>query len=174
MVSRFVKGPKGELRMPIEPFVKLTNELPAAPSKEGESPKEGEVWVEVEDTRIKKQRAMWGTTRALINNFVIGVTEGFSTTLKLVGVGYRANMEGPDKRTLQLKLGFSHPVNIEVPSHLHVTTPTPTRIVVNGTDLQQINLFAAMIRKWKKPEPYNQKGIFVGNETIRKKEVKKK
>ncbi|KAJ1679016.1 54S ribosomal protein L6 mitochondrial [Spiromyces aspiralis] len=165
-----VKGPKGEVKLPIEPFVKLRNQ---APSGGNASPvSEGQLWVEVEDPKVKCQRAMWGTTRALISNSVIGVSEGFTTTLRLVGVGYRASMEGPDKRTLQLKLGFSHPVDIEVPPHLEVTTPVPTRIVVKGTDLQQINLFAAKIRQWKKPEPYNQKGIFVGSETIRKKEVK--
>ncbi|KAJ2239703.1 54S ribosomal protein L6 mitochondrial [Coemansia sp. RSA 455] len=114
---------------------------------------------------------MWGTTRACINNCVIGVTEGFSATLRFVGVGYRAAIENGQ---LALRLGYSHPINLEIPKGLKVSVPTPTRVLISGIDLQQVKLFAAKVRKWKKPEPYNQKGIFVDDETIRKKDGKKK
>ncbi|KAJ1950280.1 54S ribosomal protein L6 mitochondrial [Linderina macrospora] len=163
-----VKGPLGERRMAIEPFVSL--EFIAAKEGAGENA-EHQLVVSIEDAEIKKQRAMWGTTRALIQNCVTGVTEGFSATLRLVGVGYRAAVENGK---LVLRLGYSHPVEMEIPEGLKVGTPVPTRILINGTDLQQVKLYAAKIREWKKPEPYNQKGIFVNDETIRKKDGKKK
>ncbi|ORX73396.1 ribosomal protein L6 [Linderina pennispora] len=158
-----VKGPLGERKMAIEPFVSLEKALARTPSTSW--------WWASRTPEIKKQRAMWGTTRALIQNCVTGVTEGFSATLRLVGVGYRAAVENGK---LVLRLGYSHPVEMEIPEGLKVGTPVPTRILINGTDLQQVKLYAAKIREWKKPEPYNQKGIFVNDETIRKKDGKKK
>ncbi|KAI7830096.1 50S ribosomal protein L6 [Kickxella alabastrina] len=125
----------------------------------------------VENSELKRQRQMWGTTRALINNCVTGVTEGFSATLRFVGVGYRAALEGG---RLALRLGYSHPISMEIPEGLKVTVPVPTRVLISGSDLQQVKLFAAKVREWKKPEPYNQKGIFINDETIRKKDGKKK
>ncbi|KAJ2604590.1 54S ribosomal protein L6 mitochondrial [Coemansia sp. RSA 1722] len=101
----------------------------------------------------------------------IGITEGFSATLRFVGVGYRAAME--DGR-LALRLGYSHPISMEIPVGLKVSVPVPTRVLISGMDLQQVKLFAAKVREWKKPEPYNQKGIFINDETIRKKDGKKK
>ncbi|KAJ2159918.1 54S ribosomal protein L6 mitochondrial [Coemansia sp. RSA 552] len=159
-----VTGPLGERMMAIEPFVEL----------EFSGPRRGneyEVLVKVKDSEIKKQRQMWGTTRALINNCVTGVTEGFNATLRLVGVGYRAAIED---KALVLRLGFSHPVTMEIPVGLTVSVPVPTRVLISGIDLQQVKLFAAKVREWKKPEPYNQKGIFINDETIRKKDGKKK
>ncbi|KAJ2722848.1 54S ribosomal protein L6 mitochondrial [Coemansia sp. Benny D115] len=160
-----VTGPLGTRTMAIEPFVKLE----FTPAKE--STLESQLVIKVEDSSVKKQRQMWGTTRALINNCVVGVTEGFSATLRFVGVGYRAALEGGK---LVLRLGYSHPVALDIPEGLTVTVPVPTRVLINGMDLQQVKLFAAKVREWKKPEPYNQKGIFINDETIRKKDGKKK
>ncbi|KAJ1841919.1 54S ribosomal protein L6 mitochondrial [Coemansia sp. RSA 2708] len=157
-----VSGPLGHRLMPIEPFVKL---------QFSEHDRESELLVSVHDSQEKKQRQMWGTTRALINNCVIGVTEGFSARLRLVGVGYRAAVE---QGKLVLRLGYSHPITVPIPEGLSVSAPVPTRVLISGLDLQQVKLFAAKVREWKKPEPYNQKGIFVNDETIRKKEGKKK
>ncbi|KAJ2796850.1 54S ribosomal protein L6 mitochondrial [Coemansia guatemalensis] len=162
-----VTGPLGERTMAIEPFVKLEFVQPKA----GVKTPEYELHFSVEDKELKKQRQMWGTTRALVNNCVIGVTEGFNATLRFVGVGYRAAIE---QGVLVLRLGYANPVNIEIPKGLSVSVPVPTRVLISGTDLQQVKLFAAKIRAWKKPEPYNQKGIFINDETIRKKEGKKK
>ncbi|KAJ2233377.1 54S ribosomal protein L6 mitochondrial [Coemansia sp. RSA 1286] len=157
-----VVGPLGTRQMAIEPFVTLGF------SQQGD---ENQVTVSVNDSQEKRQRQMWGTTRALINNCVVGVTEGFSATLRFVGVGYRAAME--DGR-LALRLGYSHPISMEIPVGLKVSVPVPTRVLISGMDLQQVKLFAAKVREWKKPEPYNQKGIFINDETIRKKDGKKK
>ncbi|KAJ3089781.1 hypothetical protein HK102_005508 [Quaeritorhiza haematococci] len=186
-----VKGPKGELAMPLQPFVELrfpgTGKQLRSESKEGvgaskaattnassaaaeQDPKQMlEVWVE--DSKDRKQRAMWGTTWRLLNNMVEGVTEGFTVPLRLVGVGYRALFE--DGR-LSLKLGYSHPILMDIPKGVEVAIPAPQRIILQGIDLQQVTQFAAKIRTWRPPEPYNQKGIFVGDETIKKKEGKKR
>ncbi|KAJ1856402.1 54S ribosomal protein L6 mitochondrial [Coemansia sp. RSA 1822] len=160
-----VTGPLGNRTMPIEPYVKLAFNEPARAGSEHE------LVVSVADSTMKKQRQMWGTTRALINNCVIGVTEGFSATLRFVGVGYRAAIE---KDKLVLRLGYSHPITMDIPQGLNVSVPVPTRVLVSGIDLQHVKLFAAKIRQWKKPEPYNQKGIFINDETIVKKDGKKK
>ncbi|KAK9766546.1 54S ribosomal protein L6 mitochondrial [Basidiobolus ranarum] len=162
-----VKGPLGEEKMPIDPFVNLKFKQDLTSDEGGQL-----LEVSIEDKNIKKQKQMWGTTRALINNSVIGVSEGFSVPLRLVGVGYRAALETNGK--LGLKLGYSHPIEMEVPEGITVTIPNPTRIVLFGSNLQKVKQFAAKIREWRKPEPYNQKGIFVGDETIKKKEGKKK
>ncbi|KAJ2770230.1 54S ribosomal protein L6 mitochondrial [Coemansia nantahalensis] len=165
-----VAGPLGERTMAIAPFVRL-DFAQAKAGESGASSGERELRVSVADSEVKRQRQMWGTTRALISNCVKGVTEGFSATLRFVGVGYRAALEDG---LLVLRLGYAHPITIEVPAGLTVTVPAPTRVLVAGTDLQQVKLFAAKVREWKKPEPYNQKGIFINDETIRKKDGKKK
>ncbi|KAJ1897591.1 54S ribosomal protein L6 mitochondrial [Kickxella alabastrina] len=160
-----VTGPLGTRTMPIEPYVKL--DFVKSKIAGGDT----ELLISVENSELKRQRQMWGTTRALINNCVTGVTEGFSATLRFVGVGYRAALEGG---RLALRLGYSHPISMEIPEGLKVTVPVPTRVLISGSDLQQVKLFAAKVREWKKPEPYNQKGIFINDETIRKKDGKKK
>ncbi|KAJ2780623.1 54S ribosomal protein L6 mitochondrial [Coemansia interrupta] len=157
-----VTGPLGTRTLAIEPYVTLAIQ---------EDKVESQVTVAVEDSAEKRQRQMWGTTRALINNCVTGVTEGFSATLRFVGVGYRAAVENG---RLALRLGYSHPISLEIPQGLKVSVPVPTRVLISGIDLQQVKLFAAKVRQWKKPEPYNQKGIFINDETIRKKDGKKK
>ncbi|KAF9901638.1 hypothetical protein EC991_005825 [Linnemannia zychae] len=157
-----IKGPLGEHTLPIKPYVKLSFE-----QEQGDQL----LSVSVEDPTIKEQRAMWGTTRALIANAVTGVTEGYTVPVRLVGVGYRATLEG---NKLSMKLGYSHPVEIEIPEGIQCTTPLPNKIMLQGNNIQKVKEFAFKIRKWREPEPYNQKGIFVGDETIAKKTSKKK
>ncbi|PVU95165.1 hypothetical protein BB561_002003 [Smittium simulii] len=176
-----ILGPLGNLKQFILPFVNLKISEPVADDSNSASNSSenetsyGTISVSVEDSLIKKQRQMWGTTRSLIQNMITGVTEGFTATLKLVGVGYRASIEKINNvEVLQLKLGYAQPVNISIPSNLSVKAPFPTVIIVKGIDFQQVKLYAAKIRAKKKPEPYNQKGIFVNGETIKKKEGKKK
>jgi large subunit ribosomal protein L6 len=134
---------------------------------------DSELSVNVVDPTIKEQRSMWGTTRALINNIIIGVTEGYKVPIRLVGVGYRATLEDNDRK-LSLKLGYSHPVEMILPEGVTCSIPQPNRLVLQGSDLQEVKELAAKIQRWRKPEPYNQKGIFIGDETIKKKEGKKK
>ncbi|KAJ1930216.1 54S ribosomal protein L6 mitochondrial [Tieghemiomyces parasiticus] len=169
-----VKGPLGELFFPIEPYVKL-EDCPL--TEDDQSLNRRRVAISVDDGSKKKQRSMWGTTRTIIQNHITGVSEGFSVPLRLVGVGYRATLEsepGTGRPMLSMKLGYSHMVDMVVPEGITATLPNPTRIVLRGADRQQVKLFAANIRAKRKPEPYNLKGIFVGDETIKKKEGKKK
>lgn len=119
--------------------------------------------------------------RAQLQNSVSGVSEGHIAILRLVGVGYRATIESsaitlqpeyPGQQFISLKLGFAHPVELGVPQGIKATVPQPTRILLEGPDKQAITQFAADIRKWRKPEPYKGKGIFVNDETIRLKAKK--
>jgi large subunit ribosomal protein L6 len=157
--------------------------------------------VVVEDAEIKVQRQMWGTTRTLINNAIIGMSEGFSVPLYLVGVGFRVVLEedprgtadGGNGKRFNMKLGYSHSVYVPIPPHINAEVPSPTKIVLGCTDKHQLGLFAAKVREYRKPEPYKGKvsllismrrpntmlmtfmqGIFVGDEQIRIKSVKKK
>ncbi|CAG8594332.1 13723_t:CDS:1 [Ambispora leptoticha] len=173
-----ISGPLGTHTLPIKPYIRLNFVKPILIDGVREQVVsnsqilESKLTITVEDPRVKEQKTMWGTTRALIANYVIGVSEGFQVPLRLVGVGYRANME--EARKLVLRVGFAHPVELEVPEGITCHTPSPTRIVLSGTDWREVKQFAANIRKWRKPEPYNQKGIFVGDETIKKKLSRKK
>lgn len=115
--------------------------------------------------------AMAGTLRQLVNNMVVGVTKGFERKLSLVGVGYKAQAQGAK---LNLTVGYSHPVNIEMPAGITVATPTPTEIVVKGADRQRVGQIAAEIRAVRPPEPYKGKGIRYSDEKIVIKETKKK
>ena len=115
--------------------------------------------------------ALAGTMRALVNNMVIGVSQGFERKLELVGVGYRAKAAGS---SLNLTLGFSHPVDYALPNGVTVETPSQTEIVLKGTDKQQLGQVAAEIRAFRPPEPYKGKGIRYANEQVRRKEAKKK
>jgi len=114
---------------------------------------------------------MTGTMRALLNNMVIGVTQGFERKLQLVGVGYKAQAQG---KVLNLTLGFSHPVEFKVPEGITVETPVQTEIVIRGVDKQQVGEVAAKIRAYRPPEPYKGKGVRYTDETIILKEAKKK
>ena len=152
-----VKGPKGELGLT---FV-------------------DDVVVELNDNVIKvdpvnngrRARSMWGMQRTLVNNLILGVTEGFSKTLELNGVGYRASMKGKD---LQMQLGYSHDVIVKAPEGIDIKCPDQTTIVISGIDKQVVGQTAAEIRKWRKPEPYKGKGIKYAGEYIFRKEGKKK
>ncbi|MFN4058348.1 MAG: 50S ribosomal protein L6 [Roseinatronobacter sp.] len=119
----------------------------------------------------KAARQQWGMTRSMVANLAQGVTTGFKSELELVGVGYRAAMQGKD---LKLSLGYSHEVIFEVPAGITVSTPKQTEIVVEGIDQQQVGQVAANIRKWRSPEPYKGKGIRYKDEFIFRKEGKKK
>jgi large subunit ribosomal protein L6 len=116
-------------------------------------------------------RAMAGTTRALLNNLVVGVSNGWEKKLVLNGVGYRAKASG---KTVNLNLGLSHPVDYELPEGLSAETPTQTEIVIRGTDKQAVGQAAAEIRSFRPPEPYKGKGIRYADEYVRRKEAKKK
>ncbi|KAI8139435.1 ribosomal protein L6, alpha-beta domain-containing protein [Fennellomyces sp. T-0311] len=164
-----VTGPLGVQTLPIKPFVKITT-TKASPD---DPTSQNRVEIAIEDPEVKQQRAMWGTTRALINNAINGVSEGYRVMLRLNGVGYRGMLENKD-RTLSLKLGYSHPVLMDLPQGVTCTIPQPNRLILHGINLQEVTEFAAKIQRWRKPEPYNQKGIFINDETIKKKEGKKK
>lgn len=119
----------------------------------------------------KRARQQWGLSRSMVANLAQGVTDGFKKDLELVGVGYRAAMQGKD---LKLSLGYSHEVIFEVPAGVSVATPKPTEIVVEGIDQQLVGQVAANIREWRSPEPYKGKGIRYKDEYIFRKEGKKK
>jgi len=119
----------------------------------------------------KHSRAMWGTTRALINNMVTGVSTGFSVNLEITGVGYRAQVQGG---ILNLQLGYSHDIPFPIPADVRITCERPTVITVNGADRQRVGQIAADIRAYRPPEPYKGKGIKYATETVRRKEGKKK
>src|SRR6478609_6377091 len=136
------KGPKGEQSLTLMDIVnaKLTD---------------GAVVIEPANESTEA-RAAWGTTRALINNMVVGVSAGFEKKLQIQGVGYRAAMQGKD---LKLSLGFSHEVVFQTPKGITIATPTATEIMVSGADKQQVGQVAANIRAYRKPEPYKGKGV---------------
>jgi large subunit ribosomal protein L6 len=115
--------------------------------------------------------AQTGTARALLNNMVVGVAQGYERKLQLVGVGYRANTAGSK---LNLTLGFSHPIEFAIPQGITIEVPTQTEIVVKGVDKQLVGQVAANIRAYRKPEPYKGKGVRYSNEQVRRKEAKKK
>jgi large subunit ribosomal protein L6 len=119
----------------------------------------------------KRARAMWGTTRALVNNMVTGVATGFTRNLEINGVGYRAAVQGS---TLNLQLGYSHDIAFPIPQDVRITCERPTAIRITGADRQRVGQVAAEIRGYRPPEPYKGKGIKYTDETIRRKEGKKK
>jgi large subunit ribosomal protein L6 len=122
-------------------------------------------------TETKEAWAQAGTTRALLDNMVVGCSAGFERKLTLVGVGYRAQAQG---NNLNLTLGFSHPVNYPVPEGIAVATPSPTEIVVSGADKQKVGQIASEIRGFRPPEPYKGKGVRYADEQVLRKEAKKK
>jgi large subunit ribosomal protein L6 len=119
----------------------------------------------------KRARMMWGTTRALVNNMVTGVSKGFSRNLEINGVGYRASVQG---KNLVLQLGYSHDINFPIPDDVKIVCEKPTAIAITGADRQRVGQVAAVIRAYRKPEPYKGKGIKYADETVRRKEGKKK
>ncbi len=152
-----VKGPKGELKMPMSDLIsyEMKDEgLLVKPANES-----------------KAARAFWGMQRTLVQNLVTGVTEGFTKVLEITGVGYRANSQG---KTLKLQLGYSHDVDFAIPEGIDIKTPDNTTVEISGIDKQKVGQVAAEIRRWRKPEPYKGKGIKYRGEYIFRKEGKKK
>jgi large subunit ribosomal protein L6 len=131
---------------------------------------DGNVTVAPKD-ESKRAQAMWGTTRALINNMVTGIATGFTRNLEINGVGYRASVQGSN---LNLQLGYSHDINYPIPPDVKIACERPTMIAITGADRQRVGQVAAEIRAFRPPEPYKGKGIKYSNETIRRKEGKKK
>lgn len=157
-----VSGPKGTNTDNIPDFVQLDLA-------------DGVLKVSVQDESVKQQKTFWGTFRGHLNNYVTGVSEGFITVLKFVGTGYRAAVEEKDGLPyLAVKVGASHPQGKLIPPGITATAPNPARVILEGINLQQLNLFAAQIRAFRPPEPYKGKGIFVNQETIKLKAKKVK
>jgi large subunit ribosomal protein L6 len=152
-----VKGGKGTLNMDIHDLVEVSQEENVVTFKARNG--------------SQKARALAGTTRALVNNMVIGVSAGFERKLELVGVGYRAKAAG---NVLNLSVGYSNPIDYEVPAGVSVETPTQTEVVLKGIDKQLLGQVAAVIRAFRAPEPYKGKGIRYAGEQILRKEAKKK
>ena len=152
-----VKGAGGQLSL-------TQNELVKVSSKDG-------VLSFEPANESREANAMSGTMRQLVNNMVLGVTKGFEKKLTLVGVGYKAQAQGSK---LNLTVGFSHPVNIDMPQGITVATPAPTEIVIKGADRQRVGQLAAEVRAVRPPEPYKGKGIRYADEKITLKETKKK
>ncbi len=152
-----VKGPKGELKTVLNEQVLVKMEA-------------GAIKVDPKD-QTKLARSSWGMSRTMVANMVKGVTEGFSKSLEINGVGYRAALNG---KVLQLNLGYSHDVNYAVPQGIEIKVPKPTEIVVSGIDKQRVGQVAAEIREYRGPEPYKGKGVKYAGETIFRKEGKKK
>ncbi|KAI9841898.1 MAG: hypothetical protein M1838_003352 [Thelocarpon superellum] len=157
-------GPLGQLKMELPPFVQIEEDMSRR-----------KLTIKVEDATIRHQREMWGTTRAYLQNHILGVSEGHTAILRLVGVGYRASVEPtattvspayPGQQFVSLRVGYSHPIELGVPLGVKASTPQPTRILLEGMEKVVVNQFAAEIRMWRKPEPYKGKGIFVNGETI--------
>jgi len=152
-----VKGPKGELSMPVNSDIAINIE-------------EGQLTFAAK-SGSRFAHAMSGTTRSLVNNMVTGVSDGFERKLELVGVGYRAKAQG---KKLNLTLGFSHPVDHDVPEGITIETPSQTEILIKGIDKQKVGQVAADIRSYRPPEPYKGKGVRYSDEHVVRKEAKKK
>lgn len=147
-----VTGPKGTLSRTLNEEMTITMEG-------------NEILVTRPNDNIK-ERSLHGLTRTLINNMVVGVTQGFEKKLEIQGVGYNAQMKG---KNLKLSLGFSHPVIVEPPEGITITTPSSVVIVVSGADKEKVGMVAAEIRSWREPEPYKGKGIRYSGEHVRRK-----
>ena len=155
------KGPKGELGLVISDGIKIEND-------------DGQLKFSVaqgDRKTTRKRVAMSGTTRALVNNIITGVSDGFERTLTIIGVGYRAQAQG---KNLNLTLGFSHPVVYELPEGITAETPNQTTILLKGADKQVLGQAAAEIRQFRPPEPYKGKGIRYADEYVLRKQAKKK
>ena len=155
MVS--VKGPKGELKVVLNDQVLAKME-------------QGGIKVDPKD-KSKLARSSWGMSRTLVANLITGVTVGYSKSLEITGVGYRAALNG---KALQLNLGYSHDVVYDVPAGIEIKVPKPTEIVISGIDKQRVGQVAAEIREYRGPEPYKGKGVKYAGEYIFRKEGKKK
>ena len=151
-----VKGSKGELKHKAHPLVNVKQEE--------------NILKLTANNNSKSANALTGTTRALLQNLITGVSEGFEQKLEITGVGYRAQVQG---KVLNLTLGFSHPVDFRIPDGITIETPSQTEIIIKGTDKQQVGQVAANIRAYRPPEPYKGKGVRYTDEHIIRKEAKK-
>jgi len=152
-----VKGPKGALTLTMRDEISYTvdgNAIIVKPAND-----------------TKAARAFWGMQRTLVDNLVVGVTEGYTKTLNITGVGYRAAAQG---KNLKLQLGYSHYVDFAIPEGIEIKTPDNTTVLISGIDKQKVGQVAAEIRRWRKPEPYKGKGIKYAGDFIFRKEGKKK
>ena len=159
--SMSVKGKLGQMQMDLHPFVAVNNT-------------DNVLTFDIATDDKKEQKSAWaqaGTARANTANLIQGVSEGWEKKLSLIGVGYRAQAKG---KVLDLTLGFSHPVNYELPEGVTVETPSQTEIVVKGMDKQKVGQVAAEIRAYRPPEPYKGKGVRYADEYVMRKEAKKK
>ena len=147
-----VKGAKGELTREFNPMITITQE--------------GNEVIVTRPDDSREARSLHGLTRTLIHNMVVGVSEGYSKKLELVGVGYRAALKG---KNLEMQLGYSHPVVVEPPEGIEFEVPTQTEILVKGISKERVGQVAADVRKWRAPEPYKGKGIRYSGERIRRK-----
>jgi len=148
-----VKGPKGSLSRTVSDIISVRNDS-------------GTLVVERPDDE-RQSRALHGLTRTLVNNMVVGVTDGFTKELEIIGVGYRAEAVNPT--TLRLALGFSHPVVVDAPEGITFEVPTQTRVIVKGIDKELVGQVAANVRAIRKPEPYKGKGVrYLGEKVLRK------
>jgi len=152
-----VKGPKGQLAWTV--------------AEEIEVRQEGQDLVLAKRVETTRAQAMWGLSRTLVNNMVVGVTQGYEQSLELVGVGYRAAIKG---QALSMQLGFSHEVDIPAPEGVTFATPKQTEVKISGIDKQLVGETAARIRRIRPPEPYKGKGVRYAGEKVRRKEGKKK
>ena len=152
-----VKGPKGTLTQDVNPDIQVSVE--------------GQEIILVRPTESKRHKSLHGLYRSLINNMVIGVSEGYKKDLELVGVGYKASIKG---NAVALALGFSHPVEHALPAGVTAECPSATEIILRGVDKQLVGQVAADIRSYRAPEPYKGKGVRYANEQVRTKEAKKK
>jgi large subunit ribosomal protein L6 len=148
-----VSGPKGKLERDIPGAIRVEDN--------------GDSLTVVRPNDERQNRALHGLVRSLVNNMVVGVTEGFRKELEIVGVGYRATAKGPN--AMELALGFSHPVSITAPDGISFEVPAPNRIVVSGIDKETVGQVAADIRAWRKPEPYKGKGVRYAGEHVQRK-----
>ncbi|KAF2162301.1 hypothetical protein M409DRAFT_69206 [Zasmidium cellare ATCC 36951] len=165
-----IEGPLGKMTMQVPAYVNIRHDEETRTHT-----------VRIVDQEDKKQKAMWGTVRAYLQNHILGVSEGHAAILRLVGVGYRATIESsavtkkpeyPGQQFVSLKVGYSHPIEMGVPQGVKASTPQPTRILLEGVEKEVVMQFAAEIRAWRRPEPYKGKGIFVNDETIKLKAKK--
>ncbi|MBR2534270.1 MAG: 50S ribosomal protein L6 [Erysipelotrichaceae bacterium] len=150
-----VKGPKGTLSRQFSPLIEIKVEGAEVNCKRA--------------NEAKTTKQLHGTTRALLHNMIVGTTEGFKKTLEIVGIGYKAEMQG---KVLNLSLGYSHDINFDVEDGLTIETPNPTTIIVSGIDKQRVGEAAAQIRGFRKPEPYKGKGVRYKGEKVAHKEGK--
>ncbi|KAM0251269.1 hypothetical protein ACHAQJ_008260 [Trichoderma viride] len=163
-----VTGPLGTLNMDVPEFVDLV-----------QNEEDRTATLSVRDPNAREQKAMWGTSWSYLNNHITGVSEGHTAIIRLVGVGYRASVEQrgakeeyPGQKFLCLKLGFTHAVEVGIPQGVTVTPSTLTRILLEGSNREVLMSFAGVVRKWRPPEPYKGKGVFINDQTIKLKQKK--